>query len=200
MNEGHYAATYDRLNSSPELAPLRARVAGRAHGDVLEIGAGTGANLPFYPADAHLSAVEPNPHMAVRLQAKAAARGRAVAVAIRRGEDLPYPDRSFDVVISTLVLCSVADQSLVLREIRRVLRPGGRFLFLEHVASDDERVRRWPRRLNPLSRLLNDGCTLDRDTAAAIRAAGFTSVDIEDTQLAAAAAISRRLIAGQARA
>jgi ubiquinone/menaquinone biosynthesis C-methylase UbiE len=195
-----YAALYDVLTAPAErhLAPLRRRTAGRAHGSVLEIGAGTGANLPFYPSDARVSVVEPNPHMVARLRKKAAARGRTVEIALTPADPLPYPDGSFDAVIATLVLCSVPDQARVLSEARRVLRRGGELLFFEHVASDDPGVRRCQRRLNPIWRRLVDGCTLDRDTAAAIRAAGFSHVEIEPAALSIAPPITRRLIVGRA--
>lgn len=195
-----YAALYDPLDTlaEPQLAPLRARSAGRAQGNVLEIGAGTGANLPFYPSDIRLSVVEPNPHMAVRLQRKAAGLGRAVEVTIAAGERLPYPADSFDAIVATLVLCSVSDQARTLAEARRVLRPGGHFLFLEHVVSPDDRVRRWQRRLNPVWRFIGDGCTLDRDTGTVIGAAGFSQVDLEELDLRPALPLIRRLIVGQA--
>jgi SAM-dependent methyltransferase len=152
---------------------------GRARGAVLELGAGTGANLPYYPDGVSLTAFETNPSMAVRLQRKAAQRRRPVEVDVAETGRLPYRDASFDTVVATLVLCSVPDQAAVLAEVRRVLRPGGEFLFLEHVAASRPRVRQWQRRLNPLQRFLADGCELDRDTASAIRAAGFAAVEIE---------------------
>jgi ubiquinone/menaquinone biosynthesis C-methylase UbiE len=193
-----YAALYDRLSAGADakIAPLRERTAGRAHGAVLEIGGGTGANLAFYPHDARLSVVEPNPHMAARLRAKAERHGLRVQIEPRGGEELPYADATFDAVVSTLVLCSVTDQARVLAEVRRVLRAGGTFHFLEHVASDNPRTLRWQQRLNPIWRRLADGCTLDRDTASAIRAAGFGSVEIEEAQYPGSPSVTRRLIVG----
>ena len=93
-----------------------------------------------------------------------------VDVAEAQGARLPYPDAAFDAVVASLVLCSVDDQRTVLAEVRRVLRPGGHFLFLEHVAAASPRVRAWQRRLSPVQRFFADGCELDHDTASPIRA------------------------------
>lgn len=195
-----FAAAYELLSgpAEPKLAPFRQRVAGQARGDVLEIGAGTGANLPYYPATVRLTVVEPNPFMARRLVRKAGARGRALDLRVQRGETLPFPDASFDTVVCTLVLCSVADQARVLGEIRRVLRPGGVFRFFEHVAAEDARLRRWQRRLTPLWSRLGDGCHLDRDTAATIQAAGFSAVEIEAVEMPFGFPLTKPCILGQA--
>lgn len=195
-----FAALYDRLTASsePPLTPLRERTAGQARGDVLELGAGTGANLPYYAADVKLTAFERNAAMASRLSKRATSLGRSIQVNVARGGRLPYPDGSFDAVVVSFVLCSVTDVASILSEVRRVLRPGGTFWFLEHVASADPGVRRWQRRLNPIQRFFADGCELDRDTAAAIRTASFSSVHIEEAQHEGAQALTRRLIVGSA--
>jgi ubiquinone/menaquinone biosynthesis C-methylase UbiE len=197
-----FAAVYDRCSSGEEavLAPIRQRIVGQAHGDVLEIGAGTGVDLAFYAPDARLTVFEANPWMAARLKQKAASRGREVRVDMASGPDLPYADAQFDSVVVTMVLCSVTRPAHVLAEIRRVLRPGGSLYFLEHVAAPDERVRRWQRRLNPLQRFLADGCELDRDTASTIRDAGFAAVDMEVLDPAGLASLTRHMICGVARA
>jgi ubiquinone/menaquinone biosynthesis C-methylase UbiE len=182
------------------LAPIRQRIVGQAHGEVLEIGAGTGVNLAFYAPDACLTMFEASPWMAARLKQKAASRGREVRVDLASGPDLPYADAQFDSVVATLVLCSVTEPAHVLAEIRRVLRPGGALYFLEHVAAPDERVRRWQHRLNPLQRFLADGCELDRDTTTAIRVAGFSAVEIEVLEPAELPSLTRHMIGGAARA
>jgi ubiquinone/menaquinone biosynthesis C-methylase UbiE len=142
---------------------------------VLEIGFGSGATLPFYdPAKVvQLTVVEPSAGMNARAAARLAQSHVPVASVPGAGERLPFPDASFDTVVTCLTLCSVADPPRVLAEIRRVLKPGGTFLFLEHVASDDAGRRRWQTRLTPLQRVIGVGCHLDRDQAALIRAAGF---------------------------
>ena len=173
------AATYDRLNAGSEKhsRPYREQTAGQTTGEVLEIGAGTGANLSFYPPSVRLTVVEPNPHMAARLRKKARAVGMQVRVEIVRGEELPFADGAFDCVVSTLVLCSVRDLSVSLAEARRVLRPGGAFYFFEHVGAGGWR-RRAQDLLNPVYHLVDGECNLNRDIDAAIRSAGFSQVDV----------------------
>jgi ubiquinone/menaquinone biosynthesis C-methylase UbiE len=136
-----FAAMYDRQIARAEQAGLRAfreaLLAGAA-GDVLEIGSGTGANLPFYgPAVTSLTMTEPQPPMLRRLQHKAGGYARDVTILRAPAEDLPFNNGSFDVAVSTLVLCGADDQPRALRELRRVLRPGGQLLFIEHVRSAD---------------------------------------------------------------
>jgi ubiquinone/menaquinone biosynthesis C-methylase UbiE len=135
-----FAATYDRQIAKAErdlLAGLRTDLLSTARGDVLEIGGGTGANIAAYPT--HLSSLtitDPEPGMVKRLRRRAEASGREVTVLRAPAEDLPFSDDSFDTVVSTLVLCGVSDQQRVLRQIARVLRPGGQLLFVEHVRSE----------------------------------------------------------------
>ena len=132
-----FAYSYNMLNSSVEtrLIQYREETAGKARGKVLEIGGGTGANLPFYRSDTNLTIVEPNPYMAKILRVKANELGRAVKIFDGYGENLAFADQSFDAVVSTLVLCMVDDLPKVISEARRVLKPGGAFYFYEHVVS-----------------------------------------------------------------
>jgi ubiquinone/menaquinone biosynthesis C-methylase UbiE len=137
--KGHkwFASLYDRMSRSEErgfLGDMRRALLSGISGDVLEIGAGTGANFEHYGPDARVTAIEPDPFMAERAQTKLAALGRT-NISLQRGpaESLPFPDASFDVIVSTLVLCTVSDVDRSLQEMRRVLRPGGRVLFIEHV-------------------------------------------------------------------
>jgi SAM-dependent methyltransferase len=141
-----FALTYDRQMAGTEKAGLRAfrdRLLAGAAGDVLEIGAGTGANLPCYgPAVGSLTITEPQPPMLRRLE-RAARTHRPDTLVLRApAEDLPFDDHSFDVAVSTLVLCGVDDQPRALRELRRVLRPGGRLLLIEHLRSEDPALAR----------------------------------------------------------
>jgi len=153
-------------------------------GDVLEIGPGTGPNLALYPPGVRVLGVEPNPHMHPYLRRRAAQVGVPLDIVAGTAERLPVPDASVDAVVSTLVLCSVADPTRVLAEIRRVLRPGGRFVFLEHVAAPRRtRLRRLQGWLRPLWRRLGDGCHPDRETWAAIEAAGFAESHIDHFRL-----------------
>ena len=150
----------------------RARLLGGARGAVLEIGGGTGANLPHYGDVARVTVVEPDPFMRRRLLTKSRAARVPVEVSAAGAEALPFPDGCFDTVVSTLVLCTVPDQDLALGEIRRVLRPDGRLLFIEHVRASGS-MARWQDRIEPLWRRLLAGCHPNRDTVAAIGRAGF---------------------------
>ena len=201
LSQRIFAASYDLLNSRVEghLLPYRRQTAGQARGDVLEIGGGTGANLPFYPANVDLTVVEPNPHMAKRLIRRSAKLGRQVTIVPDVGEKLPFPDASFDSVVTTLVLCMVEDLHQVVREARRVLRPGGAFFFYEHVVSRDPRMRKWQDRLNPIWRYFTTGCNLNRDIAAAIESAGFSQVQLTDFNLSVGLPITIPNIVGVAR-
>ena len=176
-----FAAWYDLLNSGVEgrVVPYRKRTAGNAWGDVLEIGGGTGANLPYYPESANITFIEPDTHMVRKLRRNIVRHKRSAAIVQQGGESLPFADASFDTVVTTLVLCMVSDADAVVREARRVLRPGGAFLFYEHVISPRPRGRWWQHRLNPAWKCLTTGCNLNRDLTASIRNAGFTSVELE---------------------
>lgn len=146
---------------------------------MLEIGAGTGLNLPHYRAALHVTVVEPDATYARRLGQRAAAALVPVDVVIGKAEKLAFPDETFDSAVASLALCSVDDLDVALGELRRVLRAGGSLLFLEHVRSEGERRSRWQDRLTPLQRRLADGCHLNRDTPAAIERAGFELVELE---------------------
>jgi ubiquinone/menaquinone biosynthesis C-methylase UbiE len=181
------AALYDRMMVTAErvaVAEMRARLLKPAAGRVLEIGAGTGLNLARYPeAVTEIVLTEPEPAMARKLERKLGTGPRPARIVDARAESLPFEDESFDTAVSTLVLCSVKDQAGALAEIRRVLKPGGRFLFLEHVRSESPRLARWQDRLNPVWRAVANGCNCNRDTLAAIEAAGFEIEERERGEL-----------------
>lgn len=197
------AAVYDRFMLPTETHGLRERreaLLTGARGDVLEIGAGTGANLAFYPDDlASLTLTEPSGPMAAKLRAKLADDTREAKVIETAAERLPLPDQSIDTVVCTLVLCTVKDLDGALAEIRRVLKPDGRLLFIEHVRSDDaddaRRQDRWAR----IWRIAGNGCVCNRETAAAIERAGFEIESLEHGRMPKANAIVRPLIQGAAR-
>jgi len=195
-----FAATYDRLSRKTEDAGLRALRQGLladASGRVLEIGAGTGANLALYGSIDSLVATEPYTPMLRRLQRAADERMPRAQVVQAPAEDLPFDDASFDTVVSTLVLCGVDDQARALAEARRVLRPGGRLLFLEHVRSDDPGLARFQDRVNWLNRLVVQ-CDCNRPTLAAIEATGFEIARLERTTMPKAPKFDRPLIVGAA--
>jgi ubiquinone/menaquinone biosynthesis C-methylase UbiE len=193
-----FAAIYDRMLATQEEAGLRDHrraIVSQSRGRVLEIGAGTGLNLAHYgPEATELVLTEPEEPMARRLRARLT-RGEVVEAPAER---LPFADDSFDTVVSTLVLCTVPDQPRALEEIRRVLKPDGRLLFLEHVRSHDEKVARWQDRLLPAWRFVGHGCHPNRDTAAALARAGF-DLELESWRLPKAPAIVRPAIEGVAR-
>lgn len=148
-------------------------------GNVLEIGPGTGVNFPYYPKDIHLVGIEPNPFTFPRLRAHADACGVGLTLLDGVAERIPVEDNSVDVIVSTLVLCSVYEPDRVVAEILRALRPGGRFLFLEHVAAPEGTLtRRAQRALRAPWRCAGDGCNLDRETWTTIQAGGFSAVDL----------------------
>ncbi|MEU6758928.1 methyltransferase domain-containing protein [Streptomyces sp. NPDC046685] len=157
--------------------PLRRRVCDGLEGEVVEIGFGTGHNVPFYPRDlTGVAAIEPS-DLSWRL---ARDRVRASRVPVRRagldGQSLPFADDSFDSALSTWTLCTIPDALAALREVRRVLKPGGTLHFIEHglAPEGDWRVRRWQRRLEPLNMRLLGGCHLTRSAPDLLTTAGFT--------------------------
>lgn len=174
-----FSTLYDPFMRGTEragLADWRAELLSEATGDVLEIGAGTGANAAFYGEGVtRLVLTEPDPHMRRRLSRRLAGEGgRRAEVAGGEAGHLPFDAGSFDTVVSTLVLCSVPDLARSLADLRRVLRPGGRLLFLEHVAAEDRPERlAWQRRLEPAWVRFSGNCHLTRLTGQAIREAGF---------------------------
>lgn len=202
-----FALTYDRQMAGTEKAGLRAmreRLLAGAHGDVLEIGGGTGLNLTCYgPAVGSLTITEPQPPMLRRLERRVRAAGvqehRPAATVLRApAEDLPFDDQTFDVAVSTLVLCGVDDQPRALRELRRVLRPGGELLFIEHVRAGDPATARRQDRVNWLNRLVA-GCDCNRPTLETLGRAGFTVTEVEHTELPKAPKFIRPAIAGRAK-
>ena len=179
LSDRLFAACYDLVDRGVQsgVAPYREQTAGESSGRALEIGAGTGANLPYYPESARLFALEPNPHMRRRFSNAAHRAKRDAYIVGGVGERLPFADGSFDTVVTTLTLCTVRDMDAVISEIHRVLTPGGSFHFYEHVASESPRVRKLQTFANPIWKFATTGCNLDRDIGGAIRAAGFSEVD-----------------------
>lgn len=180
-------------------AAMRRRQLEPAHGRVLEIGAGTGRNLPHFPAAVdELVVTEPNEAMLRRARSKAGDGSRAVTFAAASAQELPFPDGSFDTVVCTVVLCSVPDQAAALREVRRVLRPGGQLLFAEHVRSGDPGRAKWQDRLERPWKLIAAGCHPNRDTRAALEAAGFTVELTEQGELPMVPRLVQPYIMGRA--
>ena len=199
-----FSALYDRAFEASEeagLRQMRADLLAGARGRVLELGSGTGLNLELYPREGldSLTLTEPDPHMFKQLRERAKKDCPGADLMQVGAEKLPFDDDSFDTVVVTLVLCTVPDQPAALREIRRVLKPGGQLLYLEHVRSNQPDLAKWQDRLEKPWRFLGDGCHCNRDTEAGIRAAGFELGDVKHGELPKAPPIVRPLTQGTAR-
>lgn len=197
-----FAAMYDRSMAGAERAVLRGHreaLIDRVGGSVLELGGGTGANLPFYgPKVTKLVVTEPEEPMARRLEQKLENYSLPATVLQVPAENLPFEANSFDFVVSTLVLCTVDDPAKALAEAHRVLKPGGKLVFLEHVRSDDPRLARWQDRLHGVWKRAGYGCRCNRPTQDNIERAGFSVVDLKHDSLLKAPPIVRPLIVGVA--
>jgi ubiquinone/menaquinone biosynthesis C-methylase UbiE len=177
-------------------AEHRRRLVEGAGGEVLEIGAGTGKNLPFYRAAERVVALDPDPAMRARTQDAVLEARVPVEVVEGDGMALPFPDASFDTVVFSLVLCTVPDTERVLAEARRVLRPGGALRFYEHVRAADPRMARWQDRLERPWGWVGRGCHPNRDTSAAVAAAGFIVLSLEEFDFPAMPLIVRPHVIG----
>jgi SAM-dependent methyltransferase len=211
-----FARFYDRSLKATEengLGEMRAALLAGARGRVVEIGAGTGVNLDLYGDGIEdLTLIEPDPHMGARLRERLAAgadgareeyspgrSGRPPARLVAApAEAIPFADDTFDTAVATLVLCTVPDPTAAIDELARVLKPGGRLLFIEHVRSEDPGRARWQDRLEKPWRFMADGCHCNRDTAAALDASAFEVDRIEQGKMPKAPPIVRPLIRGSA--
>lgn len=172
-----FSALYDLLMVPQErlgMARTRARVVAGLKGRILEVGAGTGLNFSRYGAEAAVTAIEPDPHMLRRaVRRREAATAAKVDLLAADAEALPFPNRSFDAVVSTLVFCTIADPMAAARELRRVLKPGGALHFLEHVRAAGRWLSSGQDAIDPLWRRVFAGCHVNRDTLELWRRAGF---------------------------
>ena len=170
----------DLALSGERIERYRRQLLAHVQGSVLEIGFGTGLNLSCYPEHIRkITGVDPNPGMGSLARRRIASSPIAVDWQVADAQELPFPSQSFDSVVSTWTLCSIPNVAKALREIRRVLRAGGKLFFLEHGLSEDPQVQRWQNRLNPLQKVIADGCNLNRDMARLIREAGFRFEQLE---------------------
>jgi ubiquinone/menaquinone biosynthesis C-methylase UbiE len=174
----------DLLLNSSVVAIHRRTLLATAYGDVLELGFGTGLNLPHYPAHIRrITTIDPNVGMHRLAQRRVRRSTIEVDQRVLSGERLPFADSHFDCAVSTFTLCSIGNVGQALSEVYRVLKPGGLFLFLEHGLSPDPRAQKWQRRLNWLQMRLADGCHLDRNMQELVAAQPFSSVEVEEFYL-----------------
>ena len=187
IHELVFAFAYDYLDMivADFVKEYRVLTAGMVSGSVLEIGAGAGANLSFYPRNISLTLLDKNPFMVKKLLKKTKLLDVDVEVILDSAETLPFSDDSFDSVVVTLVLCMVDNVDSVLDEIYRVLKPGGKFYFYEHIQSSNQTRNRVENCLNPIWRCLSTGCNLNRNTNELIMNHKFSEskIEIKDLQL-----------------
>jgi ubiquinone/menaquinone biosynthesis C-methylase UbiE len=174
-------------------------VIGAMTGTVVEIGPGTGVNMRYYADGVHVVAIEPNPTMHPKLRAQAERCDVDLEIRALRGEGIDVDDGRADAVVGTFVLCGVDDIHRVVAEVHRVLKPGGTFFFLEHVAAPSGTwTRRVQRLVKRAHRSLFNGCEVDRDTASVLRTAGFSAVELDEVDTGAAGLYARHQIVGTA--
>jgi ubiquinone/menaquinone biosynthesis C-methylase UbiE len=199
-----FAAGYDTFQSRMErefFGDIRREMLAGASGRVIEIGSGTGANLEHYPRTIdELVCTEPEAPMAKRLREKAERSGLPVRVVEAPAEELPFDDGSFDTAVAALVLCTVTDPAAALAEIARVLKPGGRFVFMEHVRAEDPGLAKWQDRLHPLWVRFGHGCHCNRPTYETIERSPLAIESHRRGRIPKAPPIVRPLLTGVAKA
>lgn len=197
------AKSYDFLMQGTEqrcLGAWRKEILASARGQVLEIGAGTGINLPYLPVQASpVYLCEPDHQMRKQLARKISNSSRQnINITDWKAEAIEMPDESFDTIISTLVLCSVDCLTSSLKEVHRLLRPGGKLIFMEHIISDHPTTRTWQKRLEPFWGMCAGDCRLTRDTASAIGKNGFQIEQLTEAKMIGAPAFVNRTVRGLA--
>ena len=197
-----FSALYDRVTKGMEdagLREMRRETLAGASGRTIDIGSGTGANVGLYPeAVTELVFAEPDPQMTKRLRPKVREAGLEAEVVEAPAERLPFEDSSFDTAVYTLVLCTVPDPAAALAETARILKPGGKLLFVEHVRAKDPGAARWQDRLERPWHFFADGCHCNRDTVATIEASPFALESVAEDEIPKAVPLVRPLVLGSA--
>ena len=169
----------DWAMSDPVISQYRQQLLAEVEGEVLEIGFGTGLNLPYYPETVDkITTVDPNPGMKKLAQKRIKQSLITVDIRVLSGENLPMEDNRFDCVVSTWTLCSIPKVNLAIAEIYRVLKPGGKFLFIEHGLSNESNIQVWQNRLTPIQKVIADGCHLNRNIEHLVKQK-FTNIKID---------------------
>ena len=169
----------DWAMSDPVIAQYRQQLLAEVEGEVLEIGFGTGLNLPYYPEKIDkLTTVDPNPGMKKLAEKRIKQSSITVDIRLLNGESLPMEDNRFDCVVSTWTLCSIIQVERAIAEIYRVLKPGGKFLFIEHGLSNEANIQVWQNRLTPIQKIIADGCHLNRNIEHLVKQK-FTDIKID---------------------
>jgi ubiquinone/menaquinone biosynthesis C-methylase UbiE len=182
------------------VASFRSSVLAGVSGDILEVGFGTGLNLPHYPPGVRrITAVDTNPGMHPLARRRVRATGIEVDLRTEDAANLSFPDQHFDSVVSTWTLCSIPQVEDALAEMYRVLKPGGRFFFIEHGLSSDADVRKWQHRLTPVNRCLLDGCHLNRDIRALVKSQPWRLEHLDEFYAPRAPKTAGYFYAGRAR-
>jgi SAM-dependent methyltransferase len=197
-----FAGMYDRFLSRVEkygLSEKRAEFLAPAYGRTLELGTGTGLNLPHYPpAVTELVLTEPYPHMLTKLEEKVRNDPRRIQLTVSGAEKLPFPDGSFDTVVAAMILCTVPDPDVALGEIERVLKPGGQYLFLEHVRNPDPKVARKQDIIQKGWYWFGNECHCNRPTVETLRGSSLVIEDIQETKMPGAWEFIEAMVIGRA--
>jgi ubiquinone/menaquinone biosynthesis C-methylase UbiE len=189
----------DWVMAGEEFRHLRTGLLAQVHGEVLELGIGTGLNLPHYPKTVTgFHAIDPANLLPKIVTERSVGQPFPVCIQHITAESLPYDDQSFDIAVSTWTLCTISNPVKALREVGRVLKPDGVFLFLEHGRSEDERIAAWQDRLNPVQNIIGCGCNLNRKIDQVISQAGLKIMTLDRFRIQSVPKIAGEMYRGAA--
>lgn len=198
-NEHIFPHILDRVMQIDSMSEARRRLLAPITGHVVEIGFGTGLNVAYYGSGVKsLTTVDPNEGVGRLAERRINRADFPILHRLLSAEKLPFDDQSVDTLVSTWTLCSIPDVAQALQEIRRVLKPDGVFHFVEHARSPNAQIAKWQTRLTPIQKVVADGCHLDRDMFALVKAAGFELVEQQSFDAADVPSIGRYMVMGRA--